>query len=299
MSEKKPQDQKAPGTTVATTEEQQENALEAELLGTAKTLDERKLAFELASRVRQQQMIRKAALAAAEVGWGKDISPVARAAVVRYCMEIGADPLRHVYVLGGSTVYLNAEFYRDLCAANPEFLMDDVRFIHADPRAGEEEAAERARLRVQYGVPEEAPGAAIVTLHYRSKRGPFVGVNWAGVRKNDPVGTQEPTKTAHSRAYRKAAMKAESAWFRTHPTLAAAHEILAQGKALGEVVPTPFGGEPVPTAAGEPVDTAAVEIPAESKDPYTGDAVMTRHAPSAICDKAAEHPVSECGYGRK
>src|SRR5437879_5371957 len=81
--------------------------LEAVMLAKAKTPEERTLAFTLASRVRQADMIRQAAATIAETGWGKDISPVARAAVGRYLLEVGADPVRHAYVLGGN-VYLNA-----------------------------------------------------------------------------------------------------------------------------------------------------------------------------------------------
>ena len=112
--------EKAPSTAVTTRPPE----LEQSLLEKAQTPAERALAFELLSRVRQSQMIREASAAVAEHGWGKDISPVARAAVCRYCLELGADPVRHVFILGGS-VYLNAEFWRDLVAANPKFLRDE------------------------------------------------------------------------------------------------------------------------------------------------------------------------------
>jgi len=211
------------------------DALESSLLETAKTFEEKQLAFTLASRVRQAEMVRQVAAALAETGWGKDISPMARAAVARYCLEIGADPVRHVFILGGN-VYLNAEFWRDLVAANPKFQRPDVQFIHDDKRASEEERAVRKELRIQYGVPEDALGAAIVTLHYEG-RGPFVGVNWAGAKDRDPVGKAEPTKTAESRAYRKAAMKAEPAWFGSHPALKAAEEVITQGREVEQELP--------------------------------------------------------------
>lgn len=211
--------------------ERHADELEQRLLDKAQTPQERVAAFELAARVRQEFMIREAAAAVAETGWGKDISPRARAAVARYCLEIGCDPVRHVYVLGGSTVYLNAEFYRDLVAANPDFLRDEWRFIHPDARATKDVNEERKGERVAYGVPEDATGACVVTLHYNNGRGPFVGVNWAGTGA-DPVGKQEPAQTAHTRAYRKAAMKAEPAWFRSHPRLKEAVEVLTQGKEM-------------------------------------------------------------------
>lgn len=268
------------------------DALETDLLALAKTPEERQRAYALASQARQADMLRRASAALAETGWGQNISPIARAAVARYMLEIGGDPARHCYVLGGN-VYLNAEFYRDLCAANEDFDHDEVRFIHADARASKEEQAERAALRVQYAVPEDAPGAAIVTLHYKG-RGPFVGVNWAGVRKNDPVGRDEPTKTAHSRAYRKAAQKAESAWFRTHPHLLAAEAVLTQGRVIetaDEVADLPKDpqAERGRLGAGDPgVET---EPPAKPK--------TVKHAPSKICPEEDYHPASECGYETK
>lgn len=246
MNPKPEQPDLEPGTSVATKADsaQDEPAapkLEASMLAMAQTPQEKFTAYQLSTHVRQQQMVAAASKELAQSSWGKEISVSARAAVVRYCLEIGADPLRHVFVLGGN-VYLNAEFYRELVAANPKFLRDEVDFIHDDTRATKEERERRAQLRVEYAVPENAPGAAIVTLHYAG-RGPFIGCNWAGAKEKDPVGKAEPTKSAQSRAYRKAAMKAEPAWFKTHPGLAAAEEIIAQGRIIEEpnIVRLPAG----------------------------------------------------------
>lgn len=218
--------------------------LEADLLALAKTPDERLTAYQLASSVRKNQMVAAAAKELAANGWGQGISAYGRAAVIRYCLEIGADPMRHVFILGGS-IYLNAEFYRELVASNPYFIRDTVQFIHDDTRATDGERALRRALRVEHGVPENAPGAALVTLYYRGGRGPFVGVNWAGARDKDPVGKAEPTKSAHTRAYRKAALKAEPAWFKQHPGLAAAEEVIAQGRVISEAnVATLPSGQP-------------------------------------------------------
>lgn len=216
---------------VTTTEPQPATGdkLELQLLEQAKTPQERQMAFSLASQARQAKMIRDVAVAVAENGWGKDVSPIARAAVVRYCLEVGADPVRHVHVLGGN-VYLNAAFWMDLVAANPKFVRAETVFIHDDERADQQERERRKAQRILLGVPENAKGAAIVTLFYDGERGPFIGVNWAGAKKADPVGEQEPTKTAETRAYRRAAMKAEPAWFGKHPRLKGAQELLVQGR---------------------------------------------------------------------
>lgn len=280
------------------------DTLEEDLLAGAKTFEERQQAYELAGAVRRHLLVKKAAAAIAETGWGKSISPLARSAVAQYLLEIGADPARHAYVLGGN-IYLNAEFYKELCAANPDFNYPTTDFIHHDERANAEEQARRKDLRVKWGVPEKAPGACLVTLFYKS-RGPFEGVNWAGVRDTDPVGKAEPTKTAETRAYRKAALKAEPAWFRKHPKLTAAESILAQGRAM------PHDPEEAPPAIEVESDslnqipaTATEEAPAEKRDVAPPPTVepkepprMVNHNPSAKCRTEGLHPESECGYER-
>ena len=272
---------KAKSKAVTTTTEQQPqpDKLEASLLEQAKTPEERQLAFTLASQARQAKMIRDVAVAVAETGWGKDISPISRAAVVRYCLEVGADPVRHVHLLGGN-VYLNAAFWMDLVAANPKFLRAKVRFIHDDERASPEERADRKAARVTYGVPEGVKGAAIVTLDYEG-RGPFLGVNWVGARgRGDPVGEAEPSKTAETRAYRRAAMKAEPAWFGKHPHLKGTQELFVQGR---EVV-----------AQTEPIGNGEDETPlAEIEVPRVG--VIEKHNPNALCSIEGEHPREQCG----
>lgn len=229
--------------------------LETHLLELAKTPEDRERAYRLIAHAQQQDLVRRLAIAIAEQSWGKEISPVARNAVARYCLEIGADPVRHVFVLAGN-IYLNANFWMDLVAANPKFLRDEVDFIHEDPRANADEATRRKGLRVQYGAPEGAPGIAIVTLFYQD-RGPFVGVNWAGVKprggkvgEGDPIGLAEPTKTAQSRAYRKAAMKAEPAWFRGHPVIEAAEEVVTWAHEVDKVGETSAPVPAVPDDGG-------------------------------------------------
>ena len=252
-----------PGTAVAKTDAPQEepNApkLETSMLAMAQTPQEKLTAYQLSTHVRQQQMIAAASKELAQSSWGKEISVNARAAVVRYMLEIGGDPMRHCFVLGGN-IYLNAEFYRELVAANPQFVRDEVDFIHDDPRATKEERDRRAQLRVGFGVPENAPGAAIVTLFYSGGRGPFVGCNWAGAREKDPVGKAEPTKSAQSRAYRKAAMKAEPAWFKKHAALYAAQEVIAQGR----TVPEP---NVIALPVGQPTERDVTERAREDREP--------------------------------
>jgi hypothetical protein len=279
--------QDQPATTPAAPAE---NALERQLLEIATTPQERAVAFSMASAERQQRMLRLTAQAVAEEGWGKAISPVARQAVVRYCLEVGADPVRHVHVLGGN-VYLNAAFWMDLVASNPKFIRAETAFIHDDDRADTQERERRKAQRLLLGVPEAAKGAAVVTLHYDG-RGPFIGVNWAGAKSSDPVGTAEPTKTAETRAYRRAAMKAEPAWFRKHPKLEAAQELLVQGRELEK------NGESLRPLGNTPVTTESIEVGAigGGKQP-TG--VIENHEPDDICLLVGDHRREECGHFQK
>lgn len=149
--------------------------------------------------------------------WGKEISPDQVRAVAQYAREMQIDPVRHVEVLGGR-IYLTASFYEEKGAPyirSGEIQIHETEFIHADERlaalakAGnewaEKEQAHRAMQRIKYGVPEGAKAAAIVRLTMREGGATFVGVNWCGgTAKRDPVGDAEPTKTAETRAARRA-----------------------------------------------------------------------------------------------
>ncbi len=155
--------------------------------------------------------------------WGKDLSEQQQRAVAHYCTVNGLDAVRHVEVLGGR-IYLTAEFYRERGA--PLIRSGAVRraettYIHVDPRLDTDaestddmvkewakiESFHRRQLRVRWAVPEDTIGAAIVSLFVRGEQTPIVGVNWInapGGKKRDPVGEQEPTKTAETRAERRA-----------------------------------------------------------------------------------------------
>ncbi len=153
--------------------------------------------------------------------WGASCSPEAVRAVAHYCNINGLDAVRHVEVLG-SRIYLTAEFYRergaDLLLDGTIVPMEPQNIAH-DPRLdalatrdddtgkwARDEADRRLRARIQYGVDEDAAGAAVVRFALRSGA-VIVGVNWIGgkeSKKRDPVGQAEPTKTAITRAERRA-----------------------------------------------------------------------------------------------
>lgn len=150
--------------------------------------------------------------------WGASCSPEVQYAVARYCLRNNLDAVRHIEVLGGR-LYLTAEFYREMGAElllNGTIVPDEPRLIHADKRldelatAGDEWAKQereaRIRARIQYGVDEDSPAAALVKFTLKSGA-VIVGCNWIGgtsSKKRDPVGQAEPTKTAITRAERRA-----------------------------------------------------------------------------------------------
>lgn len=164
--------------------------------------------------------------------WGKDCSDTVQRAVAHYCLMNGLDATRHVEMLGGR-IYLTAEFYRERGAKliqSGDVTPLPTRNIHIDPRldvmiadATDDdmrqwaiaEKRDRLKLRIEYGVPDKAEGAAIVGL--KLKNGDVLyGVNWCGGKTNqkvgkggqlydaDPVGDNQPVKTAEARAERRA-----------------------------------------------------------------------------------------------
>lgn len=163
--------------------------------------------------------------------WGKDASDKVQRAVAHYCLLNGLDATRHVELLGGR-IYLTAEFYRERGAPlirSGEVIPLPTRNVHVDARldaliAGEDddmkqwaivEKRDRLKLRIEYGVPDSATGGAVVGLKLRNGEVVY-GVNWCGGKTNlkigkggqtydaDPVGDNQPVKTAEARAERRA-----------------------------------------------------------------------------------------------
>lgn len=157
--------------------------------------------------------------------WGKDSDEKTIRAVAEYCHLNGLDPVRHVEVLGGR-IYLTAALYED--RGSPLIMAGIIRkdepdYINVDERlekranAGDQWAIDerdrRERARIMRNAPEKAVAIVEQRLWVRGmvdpKTGeaiPVVGVNWCGggSRQRDPVGDAEPTKTAETRAARRA-----------------------------------------------------------------------------------------------
>ena len=150
--------------------------------------------------------------------WSKDLSAEGVRAVAEYCRQNDLDPIRHVEVLGGK-IYLTAELYRERAAPliqrgiivpmEPDFINADARLdqlADAGDEWAQQERTRRLRERIKHNVPEKAQAACVMRLQVAATGRTVVGVNWCGggVRQRDPVGDSEPTKTAQTRAERRA-----------------------------------------------------------------------------------------------
>lgn len=173
-----------------------------------------KLPPEMQQQIQLRRMMNKVAAQIAGLSWGQNISADTARALAEWGRRYNVDVTQEIDILG-NRVYLNARFYlRRLGELIAGGLVDYAYadHIHPDARlealgpAGQQEAERRTFERVRYNVPEKA--AAIVAFHVkmRALSEDIVGVSWCGngVRKSDPVGDAEPTKTAESRAARRA-----------------------------------------------------------------------------------------------
>jgi hypothetical protein len=168
-----------------------------ELMTEAATPQDRARAFMLAEAMKQSKFVRGVASVVAATEWGAAMSPVRQVAYAKYCLSLGADPLRHVDLLGGSP-FVNGDYYRDVIAANPEFRWaSDPEWIHNDDRlqlcvacgkpfdakpdhghasdvvteantARLKERIARAGLRVLHAADEASPGICLLVLHYKN-----------------------------------------------------------------------------------------------------------------------------------
>lgn len=247
------------------------------------------------SAAAQQMIAERKALneVARQIGnltWGKSLGENVCRAVAEYCRRYNIDPATEIDVLGGR-IYRNANYFlRRGAELRRQGLIREVsvRHINADPRltrikgheGAESELADREFLRIMHNVPDEAKGAVIVTI-YPVDGAPVTGVNWAGSfgSRKDPVGDNDPGKTAETRAYRRA-------WrhlVETIPALKATEDDAKEdGKDLSEVVREEIkaNAEPVPARLIEPVETVI-----EPED-FTGELPLGDAAPAPRNDVA-------------
>lgn len=178
---------------------------------------------QLQARVEENKARNQLIAAIRGTQWGRDTTPEMARAVAQYCRENNLDPVRHVEILGGR-IYLTAELYDEKGAhllrsgeihpLEPDYINADVRLDELAKEGDAWAVAENTRRkheRIRYNVPEKALAAVVQKFVLRSGAS-VVGVNWCGgVRGNnqygkplDPIGEADPTKTAQTRARRRA-----------------------------------------------------------------------------------------------
>lgn len=294
------------------------DALEQDLLAKARTPTERQEAYALASMARRADMVRRVAAAMAEVGWGKEISPAARAATIRYCFEVGADPVRHVFVLGGN-IFINGTYYREAIAEHQGYLYsEEPEWFHEDARLAPDEQERRRQMRVMNNIPDDCPSCCVLRVHFKGEKEDRVVIGIGRVRAGyheatqnrpkrakDPVGLEFPREAAETRAWREVGEKVIGPWLRSHaPQLKAAEGIIVQGRELVEA-PEVADLPPDPVAERQRLLEAAKQesAPAAERemrhDPEDAEAKTVRHAPNGICGEDDWHPRSECALEPK
>lgn len=206
--------QQKPGTTVATRQE---------IAAAVKAAPAGPLPPELRAKIEERRALNLMAQQIANLSWGKTLDQKAAYAIAEWGRRHDVDPVTEIDILGGR-VYRNAYFYRRRVAGLVAMgVIEDILkpdHIGADPRlmklaeAGDawakEESTRRLRLRIEHNAPENA--AAIVVQQFRVKGLTELvsGCSWCGNGsrgKSDPIGDAEPTKTAETRAYRRASLK--------------------------------------------------------------------------------------------
>ncbi|MGK2935220.1 MAG: hypothetical protein ACSLFE_08260 [Gemmatimonadaceae bacterium] len=156
--------------------------------------------------------------------WGKSLDQLTRVAFASYLIRHSLE-LDEVDVLGGR-IYKNGTYY--LNRAQPLVRAGTIElrheYINHDPRLDElakstdkeisakakSEAERRMLLRIEHSAPEDQPAIVIAYVTIAKTGKVLAGVNWCGNggkntsgRLNDPVGDEEPAKTAITRAYRR------------------------------------------------------------------------------------------------
>lgn len=283
----------------------------AELAAQATTPQDRERAFLILDAVKQSRLVRSMAAVVGATEWGSAMSATRQAAFAKYCLALGADPLRHVDLLGGNP-FINGDYFRDVIAANPNFLgSDDPVWIHDDPRlllcascgkafddkpdhghAIDEVTTEnrrrlverisRSARRVDENADEQSPSICILLIRYKDARvfkglGEVHSGRTVGGKDRDPIGLASPRATAETRAWREAGEKAEATWFRTHASVLKQLEVKVQAAYAAERTSAePEAREPEPIASEDAPRLAAVSGAGEPLPVTSATEVMER-----------------------
>lgn len=168
--------------------------------------------------IRQQIELRRMANAVAvqlaNLSWGQNIDGRTRSAIAEWGRRHQIDVTTEVDVLG-NRLYLNSRYYLRRLAGLIEAGLVEYAYpdhVQVDPRLeklgdlGTPEILRRTQERIAHGIPDEAKGGVVFRVKLRALEREVCGASWCGggTRKSDPVGDQEPIKTAESRAARRA-----------------------------------------------------------------------------------------------
>jgi len=239
--------------------------------------------------------------------WSKDANEQTIRAVSQYCWQHNLDPMRHVELLGGR-IYLTVTLYDEKAAPYVRaglFVVAPPDLIQADDRLdtladlGDEWAIEerkrRMRLRIKHGVPEKAEGARIQEIRIAGSDTVAVGVNWCGkglrmkkrrdgsIYDDDPVVGNEPTKTAITRARRRAWIQLIEGSL-VQMVAARAPELVAEmGKIEGSRASTDARLDEIHEEMAqvvEPIGRKALPVP--GPDEYGGNANPSTQVPVSV-----------------
>lgn len=293
----------------------------------------REMSPELQAKVEEMQLRNRVATQIRGAVWSKDLDARQIQALAQYCRENALDAVRHVEVLGGR-IYLTAEFYDERGAdllRSGEIVPAEPDYINADPRLeelaakGDEwakgEKERRLRERIKWAVPEKAAAAVVQRFHIAANGRAVVGLNWCGggSRQRDPVGEAEPTKTAQTRARRRAwkqiadVIPSYGAVVRpieeNARQLAPVFTVEAPARALPVPQPTGYDDPPPPTERDSkgrpiPVETVATETnpvlepsgqPATAEEVFGDNPSPAEAAENEHVDIVTGAPLSEAG----
>lgn len=167
----------------------------------------------IAAKIEERRAINEVARQIGNLSWGKGLTADGLRAVAEYARRYNIDAASEIDILGGK-IYRNANYYirRGAELLRAGTVTDiQVEHINADPRlatlvarnvdGAQAELDRRELARIKHNIPDAAKGAVVVRI--TTADGAVVeGANYAGVGR-DPVGTENPGKTAETRAYRR------------------------------------------------------------------------------------------------
>lgn len=265
--------------------------------------------------------------------WSKDLSEGQMRSIAQYCHKNALDPIRHIEVLGGR-IYLTATLYEEravpliqqglLVPHEPQFINNDARLDELAAEGDQwakDEIVNRKRLRIEHNAPEKADAIVIYRITVAATGKTVVGVNWCGKglrveskevwaydagsgkrkptgkfedKDMDPVGGNEPAKTAITRAGRRAwkqVAQAVPTWGEHFAHLSSEAELI--GDAIVEEV-----AQEMQLVQSQP-KPRAIAAPAQGDEYGNGD--LPAVSPERIAQNVARHAedARTLGYGEE